>query len=529
MILQIQLMKKILLIPCYVTISLIFIIALFFRIWHIGNMPGVNGDEAWLGWKALQFLNGRTINWNTNTGNLTNVFYFLPLLALQAIFPPSFTVLRAVAVVSGVLALVINYFFCRRTFDAETAVLSTLLLAVLPINIAYSRLGWEPSQILGASVLIVYSALLIVCDWQRSRFWTTFSICAFIAAFNVHPMCVFLLPFLLLAICLRWGTEVMDILLLRNRIGGVVFWIVGVLLLTCFWLWMGGIAMQYVRYAHRAGSLPLFMLGVLRLFSGVSIYEYTSTGPVEGVQAVDIVTGLLVALVLTGGFTVWRTQTRRKTEFVLFVALVASLVLFWALLGATGVESGRTRYALWMVLPGTLLFTRAAILFYRRRPRVQGMAQGGFVLLCLMLLIGFWRQYFLVFLRTGGTGATAFQTAPTEPKLAALQLILEKQKLRRPIIIGSSDWWLFWPLHYQAYYVPELTMMFNGKIEDVPTGDVLKYSLQGSDIWIAEFAVPTTLAKLRAELREKNRSYREYATHAADGRPIVALFQVQAE
>ena len=34
-------------------------VAVFFRAWRLDHMPGVNGDEAWLGVQALRWLDGQ--------------------------------------------------------------------------------------------------------------------------------------------------------------------------------------------------------------------------------------------------------------------------------------------------------------------------------------------------------------------------------------------------------------------------------------------------------------------------------------
>src|SRR5262245_43747402 len=73
------------------------------RVWLLGRLPGVNGDEAWMGVQAQRWLRG-SIAWRTPTGNLINPFFFVPEVVLHALFRPSFTLLRVPAVISGLLA-----------------------------------------------------------------------------------------------------------------------------------------------------------------------------------------------------------------------------------------------------------------------------------------------------------------------------------------------------------------------------------------------------------------------------------------
>ena len=92
----------------------------------------------------------------------SNVFLLLPVAALHLVFAPSVWVLRAMALASGVAALAANFWLCRRVFDRRAALVSTAVLAVLPIAIAYSRFAWDSSQTILATVLVLYYSLSTV-------------------------------------------------------------------------------------------------------------------------------------------------------------------------------------------------------------------------------------------------------------------------------------------------------------------------------------------------------------------------------
>src|SRR5262245_15822781 len=68
-------------------------VAVWFRCRDLGNLPGVNGDEAWYGVQAELWLRGEPVAWRTPTGNLLNPLFFWPQVALHAIFEPSFGLL----------------------------------------------------------------------------------------------------------------------------------------------------------------------------------------------------------------------------------------------------------------------------------------------------------------------------------------------------------------------------------------------------------------------------------------------------
>ncbi len=182
-------------------------VAVFLRCYHLANLPGVNGDEAWSGVQALRWLHGESISWWTPTGNPLNWFYFVPIVALHAVAPPSFALLRLPALISGLLALPINYGLCRRTFDTRTAVISTWLLALMPIDIAYSRFGWDASQSMLATLLVMYLALIHFRRRQVTSMIPTAAVLALVVAIWVHPTNVFAAPLLVVPAVYRRRQE----------------------------------------------------------------------------------------------------------------------------------------------------------------------------------------------------------------------------------------------------------------------------------------------------------------------------------
>ena len=154
----------------WMNVAMVGFLAVLFRMWDLGTLPGVNGDEAWYGMITGELLSGESSSWVTPTGNMLNPFYFGPLLFLHSLFGPSFTILRVPAVVSGLAALVANVACCRKLFGERTALISTMVLAVLPVNIAYSRFGWDTSQTLLATVFLLYAcAALARCGFDIEK------------------------------------------------------------------------------------------------------------------------------------------------------------------------------------------------------------------------------------------------------------------------------------------------------------------------------------------------------------------------
>ena len=101
-------------------VGLVLAIAILFRIYELGRLPGVNGDEAWYGVQAHQWLSGEAPAWRTPNGNVPGPLHMALVLGLESLFPPSFALLRIPAVISSLAAMLL-------------ARLSTVLLAALGV------------------------------------------------------------------------------------------------------------------------------------------------------------------------------------------------------------------------------------------------------------------------------------------------------------------------------------------------------------------------------------------------------------
>ena len=76
----------------------LLLVAVWFRCRWLGNIPGVNGDEAWYGVQALRFLWERQFHVQTPTHNPPNPLFLGPLILLHVPLRPSIVLLRSVAV-----------------------------------------------------------------------------------------------------------------------------------------------------------------------------------------------------------------------------------------------------------------------------------------------------------------------------------------------------------------------------------------------------------------------------------------------
>lgn len=497
------------------------------RFWRLDHLPGVNGDEAWAGVQAVRLLAGEEISWRTPTGNPLNPFYFLPLVALHALWPASFALLRLPAAASGVAALAANYWLCGRTIDRRTAVVSTLLLAVLPVNIAYSRFGWDASQTLLASVLVIYPAIAAARDPSR-RAALLWSAIALAAALLVHPTNVFLAPFPGVAAAMTWRSDIAR--LARGpwnaRRAALLFVALAaaaaIARLGRHWLMVAG---GRLLAPHEAAE---FARHYLRLFSGATVYQFIAgslrpagnasgtalaAGPVSpfsfGLALHDL--AAIAAVVLVAG--TWWGMARRglaRSDACLLLGWTLVLLGFFLVAGPRAIAPHYERYAICLVAPGALLAARAAAWGLENSrgaaavPAASGarsdahnsqsrgarrLASRGahLALACVgcALLASVYANYFHYFERTGGRSHAAFRTAATEPKEQALRLILAERGTARPVWIVASSWWSYWPIAYLATREADVRVATG---EEAWERADVRQALREGRAWCVEFA-----------------------------------------
>jgi 4-amino-4-deoxy-L-arabinose transferase-like glycosyltransferase len=470
--------------------------AVTLRGWHLENTPGLNGDEAWLGVQAAHLASGDPIVWRTPTGNPINPFLLWPVAALHLVFGPSVVVLRVVALVSGLAALGVNWWLCRRVLDRNTALVSTALLAVMPITIAYSRFAWDASQTLLATTLVLYLALSTVerstakaMSWPPAD-WLP-ALIAFGVAIWVHPTNVFVLWLLVVPAVYRYGrTWKFEFKKLWKQKRGLVRLAgIGVVALGAAALWCcRGLVLLAAGRAVDPQQAGLFLRRLVRLFSGGTVFEFIP-GPPRDTTALDT-TDLLLVL-LSGIAALGLVQRLRRGNAVrercLAWATALILVSFYLVAGPDAIAPHFERYAICLIAPCAVLLalgwshwlrfaenprdpSAKSSRLRKCRVRVAGMVLAA---TAWLWLIYFYRDYFVVFETTGGTSHVAFRTAPIEPKLAALNAMLKAENRnqngnseKKPIWIVADSWWSYWPLAYFATDRPDVRVV---AAEDWPT------------------------------------------------------------
>ena len=466
---------------------LLLAVAVALRGWQLGHIPGVNGDEAWMGVQAQRFLdaspNSEPVTWHTPTGNPLNWLLFWPTVLLHAWLPPSIGLLRLPALLSGVLALGMNYWLCGRTFGKRLAAISTVLLAVLPINIAYSRFGWDASQSLLVTLPVLYLSLQATNEPERRLLWLLWAAAAQAVALLVHPTNIFAAPLLLVATVSCYGTEIRMFVgrLSESRFKPLAVGGGGLLAVAAVWALWPWCVIATGRITT-PGELGTFIALWVDLFSGLTVYQFipgSLTNPAEPAAiAYRVAAGLLVPLALWGVFQ--RCREDRSTVLrVLLGGSLTSLAAFFLIAGPEAIRPHYERYGVCLIASGGLVLAIGAEWWLSQRYGAWSkVARLAVPSVAWLLLIGFGVFYLAQFERTGGQSHNAFRTAGVEPKQAALALAIngshasygaansaDSDVLVVPdVLIVADDWWNFWPLKYLAHGQSRVTVCRAGDL-----------------------------------------------------------------
>jgi 4-amino-4-deoxy-L-arabinose transferase-like glycosyltransferase len=522
-------------------------VAVWMRCRQLGNMPGLNGDEAWYGVQALQLLRGEDFALLTPSRLPVNPLFFGPVLLTHCFLPPSFELLRCVAMTCGVLTLGVNYVLIRWVWDRRTALFSTLVLAVLPVNIIYSRLAWDSCLSVAATLMVLCLAMVAVRRGASGSSLLTASAAFLSVAMLVHPTNLFMGAALVPAVFMVRGDLVARGKALWKRIqnhwqgaawSGLVALLLLVALLACavsqprsrkvvdVYLQRVAHWMQPETLAH---TVRLALVGYPRLFIGGTVYRFTAgTGstlewPAKDDSARPGADVVLFWILLAGaGWLTWRSArtTRRPDDWLLLITWGLELVGFLVVAGGDALRPHHERYALCLVAPTVLLVSRAALLIADKGR--GALAIGGVVAaLAGWLLLADFQQSFFAFLRhTGGRTHLAFSTAEHDPKQAALQYILGQRQSRYATWIVASTWWTYWPMRYLALGQPGVFVVQQGAAETDPD---YRQSLAAGRVWRVVLSRAERPIGLTPEKTLAHRCFRDYAGH-----PVVHVFRVAA-
>ncbi len=546
------------------------LVAVWLRGHALGNVPGVNGDEAWYGVVAWRMLHSATVDWHTPTGNPLNPLLIGPLAMLHVGLPPSIVLLRSVALAGGLAALGINWLGCRWVFDRRTAAISTVALAILPIDIAYSRFAWDASQSLAATLPVVYLALAAVRFPDRFGRWIAASLLALAVAFWVHPTNILAGAAILVACaCAVWhrltAKDTDEEKMTNDEIemtngepsprpsfvisisSFVILSLAGLLAATwvCTAQWARGplpgqIAerLSNLRELAQPSDLPPASVLYARLFTGGTVYRYLAGSrswfewplPAE-LDGWGLDVGVFWVCAFGSVWLLWqfgrdqrsrlcdgRLRLRNRTDRALLAAWALQIAAFLAVAGPRAMAPGQERFAICLIGPAVLLLARGATLAWEAASTRWRIVLAAATLAGWPLLADFHAHYFQFIEQTGGQAHLTFRTAAVEPKLAALQCILDNAGEKAEVWIVCSEWWNRWPIRYLALPHPGVCVP---EPKDIDASDDYRRALAEGRVWFVEFCNSQAERQVKSQMAGGKATYRQFLDYS--GRPLLGV------
>lgn len=423
----------------YWPLWLIIAAGLFLRIYEAHRLPGMHGDEAWYGLQARRLLAGDVVEWRTPTGNVPGILHLGSLILLHAIFLPSLMLLRLPALLSSIGAIALAYVVGRRFFGPIAAMAATILMASLPLNIAYARLGWDPSH----SPLFILAAAYAAFAGRKL-------LCAllFALALTNHPSAVFAAPFLTLGFFGfrieegEWRRPTVETLRLAALL------LVGISLTIA----LSPTAIHYVSLSGALtrlvdpGQWAQFGLMFCRLLTGDTIYLYAvgeGLGPLRPWADGLVAAGL--AILASAALFEYRRRVDWATVGVV-AGCMASLALLYLATGNWVLSPRFERFGFPMVPIAVIAI--AALMEFAVANRL--FVRSVLAMISLPLFAGFWLHY-LEPLRDGRIqSAQGFWTGTEDPALSVFQRIAGDRRRSDAARIIVEDWWLYTPISYYA-------------------------------------------------------------------------------
>lgn len=507
----------------------LLIVAVLLRAWQLGNLPGINGDEAWSGVQAARLLAGESVAWRTPHGNPLNLFLVLPLAALQAGAAPSFTLLRLPSLVSGLAALIANYFLCRRAFDGRTAAISTIFLALLPIDIAYSRFAWDASQSLLATLFVLYLPIVHCRAHGANSSLSGWAMLALAAAIYIHPTNVFAAPLLVIPVALARRRQI-DHVLRTTEIparGWCFAAVAAVSLVTSYLAWQA--ISRGLGRLHGLNELQAFAIHYVQLFSGTTIYEfiaapYLATADAAWFGFIPIGSDLLFAVAAIAALAGMAQRLRQEPtagDTAVAWGWLAMLAGFFLIAGPAAIAPHSERYGICLIAPAALVFARGMSWWLEERHAYRRRAAIALAAAAWLWPVTFYLGYFEFIHQTGGQSHRAFRTAAVEPKLQAYELMLSAQDSSKPMTIVCQDWWCYWPIAYLAGGNANVYVLTWQEWKDRIAGGENGWK---DPVWFVEFAGTNEEEELTKQLGIHGRSARVQTIRDYSGRPLLSLF-----
>jgi 4-amino-4-deoxy-L-arabinose transferase-like glycosyltransferase len=200
--------------PKFILFAILFLGIFLRTLQFFVNPPGLYLDEATAGYEAFSLLRTGEDRWGlafpiyfVNWGSGQNVLYSYMSVPIISIFGLSRISVRLLSLFIGILTLPLLYVTVKRRFGRESAIVSMLLLAILPWHIMLSRWAQE-------SNLLPFFLLLGIYTMSRaleggSRGWIAIALMPWGLSLYAYALSYIIIPIMLALILLFYRDDIL--------------------------------------------------------------------------------------------------------------------------------------------------------------------------------------------------------------------------------------------------------------------------------------------------------------------------------
>lgn len=414
----------------------LFASAIALRIVAMDRFPGISGDEAVNSVMTLEALAGQPTSWRFPTGRTLSPLMAGLLATSGTLFPHTVWALRLPALCVGLVLIFFSLHLLPNVIGRRAALYATILIACLPIHIAYCRTSIEESLLGLCALLCLYFGI--------KRHWVGL-VSMLTVSLLVHQLSVFFIPLLFFLVVppfalSQWQPQkLLAIVGVAILFGMTAIWFTPSRYLQLDWLWIE---------LKNPSTYPDFLWHFVKTFSGTTVIE-DFAGPI-GKPAKEFFDGLigtlLIGVLCLGTRALFRNPSQQGKS--LWWAWLAMMLVFFVFAGRAALYPGLQRYSLTITIPTLILFSVLIDALTKNRPNL---GKWGVLLSGLALLTFFYQTYLLRFYRTGGESHSFYQSGAEEPKWALWERLKEETSPGSPINVVAEDWWSYWPLRYFSH------------------------------------------------------------------------------
>lgn len=504
-------------------------VAVLFRFVWLDAIPGINGDEAQAAVEVQKFLAGQPHTFRTPTGQYFNPIMIASEIVTLKLHEPSFFWLRLPSAIWICVSLVINFFLYRRVFgDRGQALLSTVLLACLPLTIAYSRIGWDSTYTLLTSPLVMYPAMLLAEHRAKIVDLIVLAIGMFLSLWVHATTGIFVVS---LAAGVFWTGRAKWTDILSRRTGlpdrGWLFPVAtivlvlagaGLYLLLCKIVnippgrALGVMANSTMKFLQNPPWIAEYLNVVGKIVSGHAVFRYYAAVPDLPVLRVISVVTSLAMLVLIGRLLF---SPRGADRLIGVVGCLAAVMLIATMPMLTLYQTSHERYLMWIAPLFVVMLVRGLVNFKLQPPAVGWSV----VAISAAMLLQTWLFYFSPLIRQTYADQLerAFLTSDVDPKSVAADVIRAEAGQAKDVRVYAVDWWAQHPIQYL------LGLDFVVTREELPRAD----ALPPGKFFVVAFGREPFVRQSAEQVVAAGRTFRGHEIPAVDGRVVMTVLTVE--